>query len=1347
MNHTYVVIKKLITFFLFQTVAIVLFAQQIQVRNIPHIEQLPIGLINVFFQDSEGYMWYGTEDGLCRNDGYNIHVIRSDYQTPNLFSSNSISCLAEDSIHHNIWIGTAKGLYHLNKRTYNIKLIPLSNKTDNKIENIYATSDGSIWIGVFQKLYQLNSHGTLIKEYPIEYNSIGGWKNYVLYETPGKQLWLSISGKGMHRWDKQSKSFQLFFPYQEKVNAIIPDQTDSCYWLATWDHSLIRFNPKADNIKESFIHQPLPVNSIGQTATTAIDVVRDDIYGYFWVASWSHLFVFEKKTDGNLQQINTTSFLPSENRALRDILKDKNSNLWITTKDTHNFRICFNNNNVQRYDIPILQHTVQWQPNIAFLCKDNEPDIFWFYQWRLGLCLYNAHTEQLNYFNHLPDKYRFWNLAALVKSPKSDRVWLSPEYTTRVYGLNQKKLNIQIEQQIDLTDISKYPKTIRRLYEGYTDDLWIAAGTSLYRYHISEKYIEIVSDSIGTITGMTQTKDGDLWCATEEKGLACVNRQNILTKYPFPQKLRCIAVADSLLWMATDKGELLSFCPQNEEVRNHNTTCGINGNQIYSLTADTLGHLWIVTSQTIKEFNPQNGAYRTFSAFDKNINFNIFMPQAVCTSSNGRMYFGGVPGILAITPSNLRQPDSNKTKAHITDIQVMGNSIFFNTNRKNNSNKIFIRPGEQNIQFFFSSLDHQHISRIRYAYRLSNIDKDWIYLPEGQNFASYNRLKKGSYKFEVRVTDENGLWSNEITTLDIQQLPFWYETWWAYSLYTIIIASILLAMLRNIRNRIRLRQILQIQKIEQAKAEEINHAKLQFFTNITHELLTPLSIISASVDELKQVAPTYQEQYGVITNNITRLIRLLQQILEFRKSESGNLKLRVSQGDLSAFVRRSVEAFRPLLKKKNMHFSIYCHPETFIAWFDPDKLDKILYNLLSNAAKYSRPDGTVQVHLTKHPENPGSALLIVKDNGPGISKEVQKDLFKRFYEGEYRKYHTIGTGIGLSLVNDLVRLHHGNIKVKSEEGHGATFIVSLPYECTAYPSEEIDSSYSSNLPEEIINQKNIEINISPSETKSITHQPKNYNLLLVEDNTELLQLMVKLLTSQYTLYTATNGKEALELIEKTDIDLIVSDIMMPVMDGITFCKTLKESFETCHIPLILLTAKKQEEDRIQAYLSGADAFINKPFSLQVLQARIKNLITARERKGYDFRKRLVFEAKQTDYTSMDQDFLQRAIDCINRHLDNPEFNQDLFIEEMHTTKSTSLRKLKSLTGMNFVSFVRNIRMKAACRLMEENHLIHIAELAYAVGYNDPRYFTISFKKEFDMTPQEYLKQLTEREKE
>ena len=545
------------------------------------------------------------------------------------------------------------------------------------------------------------------------------------------------------------------------------------------------------------------------------------------------------------------------------------------------------------------------------------------------------------------------------------------------------------------------------------------------------------------------------------------------------------------------------------------------------------------------------------------------------------------------------------------------------------------------------------------------------------------------------------------------------------------------------------RNALHLREMEQAKSEEINHAKLQFFTNITHELLTPLTIISASVDELKQTAPAYKEQYDVMTHNINRLIRLLQQILEFRKAETGNLKLKVLQGDLVLFVRRSLDGFRPLMKKKDIRFTIQSDADKCLAFFDPDKLDKILYNLLSNASKYNKPGGKVGIELNCDEVN-GIACIIVKDNGPGIPKESQKNLFKRFYEGDYRKFNTIGTGIGLSLVRDLVTLHHGSISVESEEGKGAAFKIQFPVHRFAYSEDEIDDAVTlldsdgiDAVQEDVVitdaQADILEENLIPVE-QSVAE--KSHTLLLVEDNEDLLGLMVKLLGGDYTIHTATNGKEALEVVELEDIDLIVSDVMMPVMDGIEFCRNIKGNFDTSHIPLILLTAKKQEEDRVEAYESGADAFITKPFNLSVLHARIGNLLKSRERVMKDFKKQLVFEAKELNYTSMDEDFLQRAIDCVNRHLDDPNFDQTQFLEEMNTTKSTFFRKLKSLTGLTYVSFIRNIRMKAACRIMEEKKHVRISELAYAVGYNDPRYFSSIFKKEIGMQPSEYMERFT-----
>ncbi len=364
-------------------------------------------------------------------------------------------------------------------------------------------------------------------------------------------------------------------------------------------------------------------------------------------------------------------------------------------------------------------------------------------------------------------------------------------------------------------------------------------------------------------------------------------------------------------------------------------------------------------------------------------------------------------------------------------------------------------------------------------------------------------------------------------------------------------------------------------------------------------------------------------------------------------------------------------------------------------------------------------------------------ILSVKDNGKGIDKETLSTLFTRFYEGDHRRFKTIGTGIGLSLTRDLVQLHNGTITVKSEPEKGTTFRVEIPYSRQAYREEQIDDTLVfGTLPVET------EPEIT-GEALEESEENEKSSLLILEDNEELIELMVKLLNREYRVYTAENGKEGLRIIREQEIDLVVSDVMMPVMDGNQFCRELKASFDTCHIPVILLTAKNREEDRIEAYESGADGYITKPFSLSVLHAKIKNLLKSKERGVRDFRKQLVFEARELQYTTMDEEFLQRAIDCVHRHLDNPDFDQQQFISEMGSSKSTLYKKLKSLTGLNTSAFIRNIRLKAACRIAEEKKNVRISELAYAVGFNDPKYFSSCFKKEFGMLPKEYIEQFSQ----
>ncbi len=866
-------VVRMVTFFGFLGLSLYMNARNIQIKDIPHIDKLSTNAINTIFQDSEGYIWYGTAEGLCRDDGYNIHTFRSDFKDPDMMPSNVITCLGEDSITHNIWIGTDKGLYILNKQTYTIASADIAELKDINIEGIIVTSDHSIWINVYRRTFRLSPEGEIQKMYPLQC-STGPGEEYVLYEDRKHQLLLSISGKGLHKWNKQKDEFELFFPYTDRISDLIQDREKDYYWLASWQQGIIRLDP-LNSVKElQYVPQPLPMNSAGQIAKTALHLVQDDVNNYIWTISWSDLFAYQVTTGGLLKQVDTSTFLPQYNKALKRIIKDRDGNLWVTSLDNHNFIIYFDEDNLHEYNIAPLEKQIKWTPIFENLCKD-EKGIFWVFQRRLGLCIYQPEKDKIECYtsSKAVSDSPFLVLSYLLKSKKQGLVWIVPQSSCELYGLSQNNMEIEIERRVNLFSVSKTYDVINYLFEDNDGNLWIAAGNHLFIYQIESEKLELASDNIGVIKGLAQTEDGIIWGIVKNKGLIRIDRERHMTEYSAPHSFLCVAADHNKLWLGTDKGGIMLFDSETGSFEDYNTACGVNGDKISNIIVDRFHHVWITTSREVKEFNPKNGAYRSFYASSKNIGFNRFLPQSVFEDADGQLYFGGIPGILSISPSQRLDNISQPKDILITDIRIMGRSILLDNKRPGKSLKVVdIYPEEQNIEIQFSSLDYQNSSRIRYAYRLSGIDKEWIYLSAGKNSAFYNKLSKGKYVFQVKATDGNGLWSDHVVEISLNRLPAWYESWYAYTVYVLCILAITYYFYRMVRNRIRMRQAIAMGKIERQKIEEINHAKLQFFTNITHELLTPLSIISASVDELKEEIPSSSRLLQVMENNTSRLI-------------------------------------------------------------------------------------------------------------------------------------------------------------------------------------------------------------------------------------------------------------------------------------------------------------------------------------------------------------------------------------------------------------------------------------------------------------------------------------------
>ena len=719
---------------------------------------------------------------------------------------------------------------------------------------------------------------------------------------------------------------------------------------------------------------------------------------------------------------------------------------------------------------------------------------------------------------------------------------------------------------------------------------------------------------------------------------------------------------------------------------------------------------------------------------------NSFMPNSYYKTRSGKILYGGNKGISVFTPYDHLSDNPRRIRTMVSDVKIDGvSSLLEKNNQRFNlrSQIISLNAGDKNIEIDFSSLNYAFPDKIKYAYKMDGVDDDWVYVRGDRQFAFYNQLPKGKRTFYLKTTDVNGLWSNYIAEVQVFKQPAFYETLWAYLFYIVFTLLCLYLFYHRMKRRIQLRHELRIAQIDKEKSEELVQTKLRYFTNISHDLLTPLTIITCLIDDAEMTNGSRISQLTMIRSNVNKLRRLLQQILDFRKVESGNMKLSVSKSDVISFIDDVCKIhFTPLMRKKNQTFTFLTEDRHLMAYFDRDKLDKIVSNLLSNAYKYTANGGNIKLIVDSYWESENHHLRIqVVDTGEGIAPADLENVFKRFYtinKGDESE----SNGIGLSLTKDLVELHHGTINVESELGKGSTFTVDLPINKDSYQEDELISEHISanGINTDLILEKEALADSQVGEDTQIA----DVHLLLVEDNEELLFLMEKILSKHYHVLIAKDGLEALNVIKDNEIDIIISDVMMPEMDGLEFCRALKSNLETSHIPIILLTAKNTVEDRIECYNAGADGYISKPFELKILEARINNFIMHKKNKQEEFRSNVEVNIDSLEPSSIDKEFLDKVISVINSNMSEGDFDVVQLADALAVSKSSLYRKMKLATGLSPIEFIRNIRLKHGSQLLKDKS-ISVAEVAYECGFSNPKYFATCFKEEFGVTPKEYQK--------
>lgn len=1312
------------------------------------------------FQDREGFLWFATRYGLCRYDGYQVSVYKSGMNAPGLLTDNNVYCFADSGDH--LWIGSREGVNLFDKRSGEIRHYTTPVLPNNLISCMLATRDGEIWLGTDAGLCRYVAERDSFLLYDGEQTGGVLYRTAVksLFEDAKGDLWIGTWSDGLFRY---ARSEDRFFAYP-KINRrnsahVIYQDSKQRMWVGGWNCGLCLVNNAEDPEKTSytsFVHDAADAASLSDNIV--YDIVEDLNTHTLWVGTRTGLSVMSLDNPGtfvNYNSLNTVNYIPCDE--INSLLRDRVGNIWLGSigggvlmADTKHLPFSSYLLDLKEYGVPTTL--------VRSLFADADGDL-WLGVGSYGLARKSFKNGTLEFFSCIPEFSNIPDIPTVndMIQRRNGEIWFATyDGGIMVYKKGEKVRTLTTSDTPYLLSLC-----VMALCEDSRGNCWVGCrgGVGVGLGDGSYRRLDVLPFSDGTssawyfVKDILEDVDGSIWVATSNCGIIHVSgdiEQPETLAYDYysysnakltTNSILCLHLDKSgRLWVGTEGGGLYLYDRKNDSFENKNKELQIAGDMICSMEEDECGGLWIGTNAGLVHLSASEraGSFTTqvYTTVD-GLQSNFFTPLSSC-SRGGELFFGGNKGYNSFFPDRL-EVDVKPMPYWITDIKIYNQSLATLDPAVRNrispvmppfAKKVELPYDYNNFSIEFASLTYKNPNLNHYAYRLVGFDKGWQYTDADRRFAYYNNLKSGTYKFCLKATNENGIWGKEVRELVVVVLPPYWATWWAYLIYFMAGGLAIYLVVRTAKNRMRLRNELHLREMANAKLEELNHIKLQFFTNITHELLMPLTIISATVDELKMQVPGHESLYTVMSNNIQRLIRLLQQILEFRKAETGNLKLRVSLGDVALFVRNGSESFQPLAKKRNIHLSVCCQPESIVGYFDTDKLDKILYNLLSNAAKYNKEGGHIQVTLS-YADDRDFVRLSVKDDGSGIPKEKQKNLFQRFYEGDYRRFNTIGTGIGLSLTKDLVELHGGTITVQSEEGKGTEFVVTLPVARSYFQDGQVDEPQNAEGEGDPIDGKEAAEEAAGGERKA-------YSVLVIEDNTDLLQLMIRLLQREYNVRSAENGKEAITVLEQEDIDLIVTDVMMPVMDGIELCKLVKSKLEWSHIPVILLTAKNQEEDRAEAYEVGADAFISKPFSLAVLHARIRNLLKAKERKAGDFKKQLVFEMQEMEYTTIDEEFIRNAIECVNRHLEDSEFDQTRFVDEMGTSRSTLYKKLKTLTGLNPSAFIRNIRLKAACRLMEEKGgAVRISDVSYAVGFNDPKYFSSCFRKEFGILPTEY----------
>lgn len=1361
---------KKITNILFLLMSISLFnvSAEIQIpfKNIDNKLGLSQNGVQAIFQDKDGYMWFGTHYGLNCFDGITIKSFYKGH-SKNELCGNDILQILQDSV-GNIWIGSIEGITVYNPVTkvfYNLsKYAQTDNIFSHTIQSLKLINR-EIFISSNAGLWKINPGKELITD-KIAISLCDQIKNCkiqpvlalqaikVYFRDENDNYWITVNNHVIKSKIVNNKllvidNIQVDVTTENEITTLFKDNLSNI-WVGTSNSGLYKIVENKGKYNSVRIY-PNKVNSNSFSRIT--DIVQDNVAD-LWVSSRSDGIIIIPKNELTKTEINPRKLSEStlSTSKIKSIFLSHDNTLWLGTLGKgvfyyNNFGLKFSNHQLSdKLNNPSVNYT-------RTISKDVYNRL-WIGTLFEGLHIYDTSIRQVS-------KSLLLNNSVFAIQPLDNTHMLAGS-SDGLYLITYTKNNFRAEK---LNLNSSTPEVIFSICNK-DSRFWIGTDKGLLGLNLSADYkitkLEHLNNKLidnlkyqNTIRCVKyDAKRNCLWIGGENSGLVQAkldNQSRIIRFISFKETYKILSqinyICDIFIdndncWIGTRSGlvELKNVPSSNTfDVRIFTTNNGLPSNLIQSISGDNRENLWLGTIRGLVKFNK-----KTQMAINYDINDGIqdyeFSEHASYVDTNDTFYFGGINGVSEFTPDK-KKAYNYSNPVRIYDLIINGVNV--NNKRLGVENGILnLRNFENNIKFIFVSPNFINPLKCKYAFKLEGYDKDWIITTAEIRTAEYSNLPKGNYVFKVRSTDDNGIWDTGYSTFEFKIEPSFWVSFPGFMLYLVILILLIyfVSLVTKIQIKKKHDKLMEKQYFEQIV--QINQSKLQFFINISHEIRTPLTLIVCSLENLISKLTLSNELKNETTNierNVNRMLRLTNELLDIRKIETGNYQLSLRRTDIVSFTRNIVLTFESLAKQQEMSLIFAATMNELTMWLDENALEKSLCNLISNAIKYTKRKGNIEVDVSFSADNE-YVEISVADSGIGIETDKLSRIFNRFYQlGGNSDSYEKGFGIGLSLTKNLIELHKGTIMVNSEVNKGSVFKISLPLNEDVYSATEKADHvlWKSDINTTLFGIETFSDDNAKIELPDDKIDPEKSTILYVDDNTELLFNISNYLSDDYNVITATNGRVGVEKANLYQPDVIISDIVMPEMDGFELCGLIKNDLNTSHIPVILLTARGDADSQHIGMEIGADYFIPKPFNVKLLTLTIKNLIQAREKLRNIFVSNKYETVQEVTTNTKDAQFIDKLLKYVEEHIGEDDLNIQVVADTLAMSRSTFFRKIKSITGMTGKDFIDAVRLKKAAKLLIESDL-NISEIAYDIGHSNPQYFSKWFKAYYKMSPTEYI---------